>query len=103
MITENIYKSIRTLRHFAPVELSGFSLYFQTPEVRLRNKVVACRWTAICKGGDVHQQECFTFEELEELPYSKVTLERVLERSLERFRKYWVRSWIKIRVLNKGR
>ncbi len=90
MITENIYKSIRILRHFAPAELSGFNLYFQTPKVRLRGNTVECKWSAICKSGDVHQQECFTFEELE---YSRVPLESRLECSLESFRKYWVRKW----------
>ncbi len=95
MITENIYKSIRTLRHFALAELSGFNLYFQTPEVRLRGNTVECRWSAICKGSYVHQQQCFTFEELEGLSYSEVPLESRLEYSLERFRKYWVRKWVK--------
>ncbi len=90
MITENIYKSIRTLRHFAPAELSGFNLYFQTPEVRLRGNTVECRWTAICKESVVHQQQCFTFGELE---YLIVPLESILECSLERFMKYGVRNW----------
>lgn len=95
MLTENIYKSVRILRHFSPAELSGFNLYFQTPWVRLRGNTVECRWSAICKGSDVHQQECFTFEELEGLAYSEVPLESRLECSLESFRKYWVQSWTK--------